>query len=147
MIASIVMTVLLVIVVIFLHYEALRLISGAIEALSGSPRRRLLLVVGGVLTAHLLEIIVFASAYYVLPQFVQSSLLGTFDNNWVDYFYLSASSYTTLGMGDIYPEGPMRIVTAVESLVGLVLIGWTTSFTFLAMRDYWSPRTGDQNEQ
>lgn len=138
MLASIGTTIVLVIFVIFLHYEALRLISGSIEKLQGSPRRRLLAVVGGVLCAHILEIVVFSLGYWVLPQIGAVSLEGVVDGTWVDYFYLSASSYTTLGMGDIHATGAMRIVTAIESLVGLVLIGWSTSFTYLAMRDFWN---------
>lgn len=138
MLASMGVTFVLVMIVIFLHYEALRLISGSFEKLTGSPRRKLLLVVAGVLSAHVLEIVVFSSAYWLLPQMGDATLGGSIDGTWVDHFYLSASSYTTLGMGDIYATGSMRIVTAIESLVGLVLIGWSTSFTYLAMRNFWN---------
>ena len=45
--------------------------------------------------------------------------------------YLSISNYTTLGVGDVFAIGPMRIVSAIEALIGLVLIGWSASFSIL----------------
>ena len=42
-----------------------------------------------------------------------------------------------MGFGDITPEGPLRLLTAAEALVGLVLITWSASFTFLIMQHTW----------
>lgn len=43
----------------------------------------------------------------------------------------------SLGLGDMFPSGHLRLISAIEALNGLILIGWSTSFTFLAMRRYW----------
>jgi len=53
-----------------------------------------------------------------------------------------AAVYTTVGFGDITPEGPMRILVCIEALAGLVLITWSASFTFLVMQGYWRDRLG-----
>ena len=45
--------------------------------------------------------------------------------------------YETLGFGDIYPTGALRVVCGIESLIGLLMVGWTASFTYLEMRRYW----------
>ncbi|NIQ12844.1 MAG: two pore domain potassium channel family protein, partial [Candidatus Dadabacteria bacterium] len=48
-------------------------------------------------------------------------------------------TYTSLGMGDIYPLGrPIRFLTGLESLTGLVLITWTASFLFIEMQRFWN---------
>ena len=55
----------------------------------------------------------------------------------IPYFYYSAVLYTTLGFGDIIPLGPAKILTGIESLIGLGFITWSASFTFLEMQRYW----------
>jgi len=39
--------------------------------------------------------------------------------------------------GDIIPLGPLKILTAMEGLIGLGFITWSASFTFLEMQRYW----------
>ena len=53
---------------------------------------------------------------------------GNLQNSFVDFFYFSITTYTTLGIGDVYPLGNMRIVVGLQSLVGLMLIAWTATF-------------------
>lgn len=60
----------------------------------------------------------------------------------MSYLYYSTVAYTSLGIGDLYPAGHLRLISAMETLNGLVLIGWSTSFTFLAMRRYWPMEPG-----
>jgi hypothetical protein len=38
----------------------------------------------------------------------------------------------------------MRLIAGVESLDGLVLIGWSASFTYLAMEEYWGSKRADR---
>ena len=45
--------------------------------------------------------------------------------------------YTTVGFGDIVPEGALRMITMSEALSGLSLITWSASFTFLEMQRLW----------
>ncbi|MFL6662236.1 MAG: potassium channel family protein, partial [Rhizobacter sp.] len=52
--------------------------------------------------------------------------------------YFSAETYTSLGFGDITPVGPIRLLAGVEALNGLLLIGWSASFAYIAMERYWS---------
>jgi hypothetical protein len=48
--------------------------------------------------------------------------------------------YTTLGIGDLYPTGALRILSGVEALNGLVMVGWTASLTYLYMEKFWKLR-------
>lgn len=135
-------TALLMIVVItasvVIHYEALRLISVTMERMTLPPRQRMLTIIGMTIAAHLLEIMLFAVCYDLMQHHWNlGQVEGKFGGEWVDFFYFSAASYTTLGIGDLYPTGEMRFIAGLESLTGLILIGWSTSFTYLAMRNFW----------
>ncbi len=54
-----------------------------------------------------------------------------------DCLYFSVVTYTSLGFGDQIPVAHARLIAGVEALNGLLLIGWTASFTYLAMERYW----------
>ena len=136
---AIVLTLGLVSATVLIHYEALRGIHGLLPQMAVLPRRKVLLVIGGILSAHLVEICLYALAYFMMHEFGLGTLGGTLDGGWLDFFYFSASTYATLGLGDVAPRGAMRVVAGIESLNGLVLIGWSASFTYLTIREGWDP--------
>jgi hypothetical protein len=60
------------------------------------------------------------------------------------YYYYSAAVYTTVGFGDLIPTGGLRVLTSGEALLGLSLITWSASFTFVQMQRLWQrPREAD----
>ncbi len=136
--AIILLTVLLVVVVVLLHYEALLHASRLAERLTIRPRKRILVVIAAAFLAHVAEIALFAAAFAAMHRLGFGSITGELEGNFIDYFYFSMTMYTTLGVGDLLPNGPMRLTAGVESLTGLVLITWTASFTFLSMQKFWS---------
>ena len=54
-----------------------------------------------------------------------------------DFLYFSVTTYTSLGFGDHLPLSHSRLLAGVQALTGLMLIGWSVSFTYLAMERYW----------
>lgn len=143
MFIAIIITFFLVLASIFIHYELLRSITNLLPRLSIKPRARLLVIITGVFIAHISEITLFALAFGLMQhQWGLGAISGNIEGSWIDYFYFSASSYTTLGMGDIFPTGHLRFVAAIESLTGLVLIGWSASYTYLAMSKFWGMKKG-----
>lgn len=54
-----------------------------------------------------------------------------------DTVYFSAVTYSSLGFGALFPTGAIRMICGVEALNGLVLIGWSVSFTYLVMEKFW----------
>ena len=135
---TIALTLVLVVVAVAIHYEVLRGTSLLIPHLSIRPRSRILVVIAGVLVAHLMQICVYAVAYFAMQgHFSLGSIAGEFHGTATDFFYFSLTSYTTLGIGDMFPRGPIRIVAGIEALNGFVLIGWSVSFTYLAMEKFW----------
>jgi len=126
-----------------IHYEMLRVTADIIPRLQMAARARILIVIAGVFIAHLLEISLYAFVFAAMQNhFGLGAIGGALEGNALDFFYLSLTSYTTLGVGDVYPSGPLRIVTGIEGLNGFVLIGWSASFTYLAMERFWQAHRG-----
>lgn len=129
---------LIVALVVLIHYDALLLLSNLIPQLTIKHRFRIVLGVLGALLAHVIEILIFASAYFYMNDAENwGHLEGNFTGAFLDCIYYSFTTYTTLGFGDIVPIGAIRFLTGIESLTGLVLITWSASFLFIEMQRYW----------
>ncbi|GJG94832.1 ion channel [Cupriavidus pauculus] len=126
-----------------IHYEALRLISEFHpKRLSGKLNIGTVIVL--IILTHCLEAIVFSAGYWVGNDVLSiGKLTGMREHGAIAYIYFSLETFTTQSIGDIFPVGPLRLLASVQPLVGLILIGWSTSFTFLIMRRDWR---GDEME-
>ncbi len=123
---------------VVIHYEFLYRLTLLLPMMKIKHRQRIVLGVIVALLAHTIEIFIFSIAYFTLNRVDGwGSLQDNFDGSLADCVYFSFTTYTTLGFGDIEPIGPIRFLTGVESLTGLVLITWTASFLYIEMRQYW----------
>lgn len=129
---------LIVAIAVFIHYELLYRVSTYIPNMVVKHRFRIVFGVFVSLTAHAIEIWVFAIAYYYMNRLDGwGKLYGNFNGSLMDCAYFSFTTFTTLGFGDIEPWGNLRFLTGIESLTGLVLITWTASFLYYEMQRYW----------
>jgi len=128
----------LVVACVLLHYEVLRFTSLLLGRLTIPPRPRILVVMAAVFFAHALEICMYAAAYLLADYLGIGDFGGTYGFHFVDYLYFATETYSSLGYGDIYPLGGLRIMAGIETVTGLVMIGWSASFTYLAMEKFWS---------
>ena len=91
-----------------------------------SVRRPLLALISSVLlllVLHTIEIAVWALAFLqVLPH----GQLGSFE----EAMYFSFVTFTTLGYGDITLAEGFRIMSGIEALNGIILVGWSTALLF-----------------
>jgi hypothetical protein len=128
----------------FLHYEVLRNITTLLPRLTMIPRRmRALVAILGGMASHFGQVSLFALAYFMTAGPSGGELAGdTASRTFFDFVYFSTETYTSLGVGDIYAVGPLRLLVGVESITGLLMIGWTTSFTYLEMRRHWDASPG-----
>jgi hypothetical protein len=95
-------------------------------------------VVAVVFFAHTIEVWVFALSYFVLDNhFDIGSVGGNTNNSFAEILYFSTETYTSLGFGDVFPLGGFRLIAGVEALLGLLMIGWSASFTYLEMLRFW----------
>jgi hypothetical protein len=129
---------LIVIICVLMHYEALSVLTGLLKRIRIHPRPRILVMILTILGIHVAEIWVFGLGYWGLIQNpAHGRLVGTHAVGLLDSVYYSAVCYTTLGLGDLAPFGNIRFLTGMESLTGFVLIGWSVSFTYLEMDRFW----------
>lgn len=133
-------TALLVGICVLIHYQCLqvgwRLLVG--QGLARHGHRRMVAIILGLLGAHVIEIWIFGTGYSLLLQLEGTgSLVGLPLHGLLDHVYFSAVTYTTLGFGDITPQGPIRLLVGTEAITGLALVTWSASLTFLAMQRNW----------
>ena len=128
----------LVVTTTVMHYEFLRGLSSLLPKLPWPGRSRAAVLVLGTFFAHLLEIGLYGAAYFLLKDHFG---LGAFGGHFADristFLYFSAETYTSLGFGDIFPSGDLRMVCGIEALNGLLLIGWSASFAYVVMERIW----------
>ena len=88
----------------------------------------------GIFGVHLIDIGLYACAYYLASDvFAIGALEGSPSEGALGHFYASAVIYTTLGFGDVLPQGHMRCLVATEALNGLLFIAWSAAFMFATM--------------
>jgi hypothetical protein len=85
---------------------------------------------------HTLAVWTYAFTYWLIADQL-GGFAGLPVNDFTDCLYFSAVTYTSLGFGDHVPLSHLRLIAGVEALNGLLLIGWSASFTYLAMERYW----------
>jgi hypothetical protein len=125
--------------IIGLHYEVLRNCIRFLPAVTHQRRRRVIVLILIIMTTHVAEIWIFGIAYFALMHWegfgaiYGEAAVGSL----LDYVYYSAMVYTTVGFGDLLPQGAIRFMSGMEALTGLVMITWSASFTFLEMQRDW----------
>lgn len=127
-----------------IHYEVLRALSISLPAIAVPPRAKLIVVIFGAFAAHVAEIVLYALTIYVITRYLDLGSLGDlrhFSMSVVMYF--SAETFTSLGYGDVIPSGDLRMLAGAEALNGLLLIGWSASYTYIAMERFWNDGTGE----
>lgn len=129
----------LVVATCVLHYEVLGALQSVLPRLRIPNRAKLLVVILVAFLAHAVEIVLYGLSLHVLVTYVHSGSLSATDQSSVSAaLYFSAETYTSLGFGDVTPTGPVRLLAGVEALNGLLLIGWSASFTYLSMERFWA---------
>lgn len=128
----------IIITAVLIHYETLNFLDKLFPKMTITHRFRLAIGVIGVMTAHVIEIWLFAGGYCLM--ILNGSfghLSGNLEGTLLDCVYFSMVNFTTLGFGDIIPHGNLRFLAGLEALTGLVLITWSASFLFLEMQRFW----------
>ena len=134
----------LVVSAVFLHYEGLHRLDRWAERNARLGASRLYFIVLAILAVHVGEVLVYAGGFALGARAGLGHLEGVAAPELPRlsvYAFVSAEIFTSLGFGDLYPTGWLRLVAGVECLNGLILIGWSSSFTYLAMRRFWQTVT------
>ncbi|MAZ03937.1 MAG: ion transporter [Sneathiella sp.] len=121
-----------------LFYECLCFISHVVSRTNAGPRPIMYIMVTGVFIAHGAAIFIYATIYWILIHFLGfADLSGNVQDHFPTYLYFSATSYSSLGVGDVFPVDTMRFLTGIEALNGLLLITWSAAFTYFSIQKMW----------
>lgn len=135
---------LMVIVSVLVHFETMTLISDRVVPWGirrKQGRRTIVFALMALMVGHIVEIWLFALAIRVMLWFPAfGDIGGGFEGKIGDYLYFSAVNYTSLGYGEVFPVGSIRAISVTEALTGLMMIGWSASFTYLKMEQLWQSR-------
>ncbi|WP_245428322.1 ion channel [Kumtagia ephedrae] len=143
MATAITVSALLALVTVLLNFEVLSIVGAMRRRFSLPMRVEVLYLIVAAVFAHLVSIGLYALAYAWMAQHPElGSLSGETTGSAGDFFYFSVACYTTLGFGEIFAIGPIRIVAALEGLNGLVLITWSASFAYAATSGLWDREGG-----
>lgn len=142
----ILVTALIVGVVIVFHYEIIQLLNRWHDGRHGKGnnartyRPTVLVTMFVLLFAHIAEIYLFGAGYWVLLlREDQGSISGASYEvmTFLDCVYFSAANYSTVGWGDLAADGNIRFLAGTEALVGLLMITWSASYSYLVMARAW----------
>jgi hypothetical protein len=130
--------ILLLLATTIVHYEVLRALGRGLPVVAIPARAKLIVVIFGAFMAHLSEIALYAIAIFLFVQYPDiGSLGGNKHPSLAECLYFSAETYSSLGYGDVAPRGEMRLLAGMEVLNGLLLIGWSASYTYISMERFW----------
>jgi len=91
-----------------------------------------------VLVLHTIEIVLWAAAYRVL---LPAADFASFE----EAVYFSFVTFTTLGYGDITLGTGWRLLSGIEALNGILLVGWTTAMIFSVVQNIWRGLAAQKN--
>lgn len=129
----------LIFATVLVHYEVMRYTSVLVMRLSLPPRQLILVIIGALFFAHTVEVWLHAYVFYLVSNhFGLGGFVGQFAGEFRDYLYFSSVTYTSLGLGGVYPVGDLRLMAGIESLAGLLMIAWSASFTYIYMEKFWN---------
>ena len=82
----------------------------------------MVLTVGVVFLSHIIHIWIWAYLYL----YVKPTILHDLESA----LYFSASSFTTVGFGDLYLDKDWRLLSSFQAANGFIMFGWSTAFIF-----------------
>jgi len=80
---------------------------------------------------HTLHALVWAACYYVIPE--TSIEFSDFSET----VYFSLVTFTTLGYGDISLSSDWRLLSGLEAINGIMLIGWSTAIMYSLIQNIY----------
>ena len=90
------------------------------------------------MTLHAVEIMLWAGSYILL---LPAGELASYEQA----VYFSIVTFTTLGYGDITLSEGWRMLSGIEALNGILLIGWTTAMLFAVVQHMWRGLASNNN--
>lgn len=128
----------LVALCVLFHYEVMSWTSRWLPSTRIPRRARIVVLLLAILLAQVVEVWLFGLTFWALDgRGALGHIAGEFNEGALDFVFFSVTAYSSLGFGDLTPEGPIRILAGTEALLGLTILTWSASITFLEMQRDW----------
>lgn len=135
---AIIISIVLVFLTSAIFYEILCITLRIISKHNLRTRPLLFFLVAAIFSAHTVSIWIYGTVYWVMVHtFGAEPLSGIAHDNFFGYIYFSAATYSSLGIGDVFPHGAIQFITGVQVLNGLMLIGWSVMVTYFSIQKLW----------
>tara|TARA_R110002126_G_C10490543_1_gene503771 strand:+ start:13991 stop:14470 length:480 start_codon:yes stop_codon:yes gene_type:complete len=135
---AIIISTLLVFITSAIFYEALCITLRIIAKHDLRTRPLMFFLVAAIFSAHTTVIWIYGVTYWTMVHsFGFEPLSGIAHDSFFGYIYFSAATYSSLGIGDVFPHGAMQFMTGVQVLNGLILIGWSIMVTYFSVQKLW----------
>lgn len=93
----------------------------------GKSLRLLIFTTMFLIIIHLFQTALWAGSFMILPGIEFETL--------EESFYFSLVTFTSLGYGDLTIASERRILSGLEAINGIILLGWSTAFMFAVFRE------------
>lgn len=131
MLAITLLSLLLIILNVLIHYVGLRGVAGLARRWDTNRYFVPPVLMFFMTLLHLVEILLYAGVYYGLRVFTDlGGFEGDFEPIFRNYLYFSGASYTTVGLSNFYPVDHFKMLTIVESLAGFMMLTWSATFFY-----------------
>ena len=104
------------------------------------PVTTLCLTAAWLLSLQVVEVVVWACVYLLLPSLEEVS---TFEQA----VYFSTVTFSTLGYGDIVLSSSWRLLGAVQAMSGLLIFGWSTALFYAVFERVWLANLLDNSDE
>ncbi len=133
----------LIILCTFVHFYTFTALNKVLKKIEKKHHlKQTLVLLFALFFAHSIQVWLFAGGYMILVNGFEIGHFVTesgdmYHAGFVDALYYSIVTYTSLGFGDIIPTHAVRLLTGIEALLGLLMIAWSASFTYISMEKRW----------
>lgn len=84
-----------------------------------------------IFAVHIVESFYFTGIYWAAHQLLElGEFTKAFKPIFRDYVYHSLVTMTTLGLSEFNPEGHIKFITAMQSLLGFMMLTWSATFYY-----------------
>ena len=84
-----------------------------------------------IFAVHIVESFYFTGIYWAAHQLLElGEFTKAFKPIFRDYFYHSLVTMTTLALSEFNPEGHIKFITAMQSLLGFMMLTWSATFYY-----------------
>lgn len=80
---------------------------------------------------HFVESLLWAIAYLAIPSINEITTIE-------EATYFSVVTFATLGYGDVVINQPWRLLSGIQAMNGLIIMGWSTALFLAVLQRLWS---------